>query len=157
MIRPRTTVYSRAHDWSCVGLALLIATLPQLAVAQQAAAKTTLITLGTQGGPLQKQKLVRSRPTFSSSTMSLTSLTPETASLRQLALVGVPLGRVGQIFITHNHDDHNADLGTMMGLAWTLGRSAPITVHGPKGTQRHDRRVPQILQRKPRHQALRLS
>jgi ribonuclease BN (tRNA processing enzyme) len=54
---------------------------------------------------------------------------------RQLAVAGVPLGRVGQIFITHNHDDHNADLGTMMGLAWTLGRSAPITVHGPKGTR----------------------
>jgi ribonuclease BN (tRNA processing enzyme) len=40
-------------------------------------------------------------------------------------MAGVPLGRVGQIFITQNHDDHNADLGTMMGLAWTLGRSAP--------------------------------
>jgi ribonuclease BN (tRNA processing enzyme) len=132
MIHPRSTVYSRLTIG--VVLALLIATLPQLAVAQQAAAKTTLITLGTQGGPTQNK--TRSQP---ANVLIINDepylIDAGNGVARQLALVGVPVGRVGQIFITHNHDDHNADLGTMMGLAWTLGRSAPITVHGPKGTR----------------------
>src|ERR1700737_2486811 len=132
MIHPRSTVYSRLT----LGVvpALLTATLPQLAVAQQAAAKTTLITLGTQGGPTQNK--TRSQP---ANVLIINDepylIDAGNGVARQLALVGMPVGRVGQIFITHNHDDHNADLGTMMGLAWTLGRSAPITVHGPKGTR----------------------
>src|ERR1700724_1608768 len=132
MIHPRSTVYSRLTIG--VVLALLIATLPLLAVAQQAAAKTTLITLGTQGGPTQNK--TRSQP---ANVLIINDepylIDAGNGVARQLALVGVPVGRVGQIFITHNHDDHNADLGTMMGLAWTLGRSTSITVHGPKGTR----------------------
>jgi len=117
-----------------LGLALFVAPSPQLAVAQQAAAKTTLITLGTQGGPLRSKS--RSQP----ANVLIVDDEPYIIDAGngvagRLAMAGVPLGRVGQIFITHNHDDHNADLGTMMGLAWTLGRSAPITVHGPKGTR----------------------
>jgi ribonuclease BN (tRNA processing enzyme) len=132
MIHPRSTVYSRLTIG--VVLALLIATPPRLAVAQQTTAKTTLITLGTQGGPTQNK--TRAQP----ANVLIINDEPYVIDAgngvaRQLALAGVPIGRVGQIFITHNHDDHNADLGTMMGLAWTLGRPAPITVHGPKGTR----------------------
>jgi ribonuclease BN (tRNA processing enzyme) len=55
--------------------------------------------------------------------------------IRQLSLVGFAPGNIHQIFITHNHDDHNADWGTLMGLAWTNGNTTPITVHGPAGTR----------------------
>jgi ribonuclease BN (tRNA processing enzyme) len=47
----------------------------------------------------------------------------------------VPVTSIGQIFITHNHDDHNADWGTLMGLSWSTGRTDPITVYGPRGTE----------------------
>jgi ribonuclease BN (tRNA processing enzyme) len=134
MIRPRTAVYSALTIGLALGPALFVGTTPQLAAAQQTVAKTTLITLGTQGGPLQSKS--RSQP----ANVLIVNDEPYIIDAgngiaRQLAMAGVSLGRVGQIFITHNHDDHNADLGTMMGLAWTLGRSAPITVHGPKGTR----------------------
>jgi mRNA degradation ribonuclease J1/J2 len=34
-------------------------------------------------------------------------------------LAGVPFTKIRHIFITHNHDDHNADWGTLMGRAWS--------------------------------------
>lgn len=55
---------------------------------------------------------------------------------RQLMLAGIGLHRIGKIFITHHHDDHNADLGTLMGLAWSNGRTEQIDAYGPPGTDR---------------------
>jgi ribonuclease BN (tRNA processing enzyme) len=134
MIHPRTIAFCVLTIGLALNPALFVATPPQPAVAQQTVAKTTLITLGTQGGPVPNKS--RSQP----ANVLIVNDEPYVIDAgngvaRQLALAGIPLGRVGQIFITHNHDDHNADLGTMMGLAWTLGRSAPITVHGPRGTR----------------------
>ena len=134
MIYRRTTVCSALTIRLVLAPALLVATMSQFAVAQQTASKTTLITLGTQGGPVQNK--YRAQP----ANVLLVNDEPYiidagSGIARQLAIAGVPLGRVNQIFITHNHDDHNADLGTMMGLAWDVGRSDPITVHGPKGTR----------------------
>jgi ribonuclease BN (tRNA processing enzyme) len=134
MIRPRTAVSSALTIWLILDLAAGVVALPERAVAQQTVANTILITLGTQGGPVPNKN--RAQP----ANVLIVNDEPYVIDAgngvaRQLALAGVPLGRVGQIFITHNHDDHNADLGTMMGLAWTLGRPALITVHGPKGTR----------------------
>lgn len=53
---------------------------------------------------------------------------------RQLAAAGIRPDRVGHIFITHHHDDHNADVGTLVGLAWTLRARQPTRVFGPPGT-----------------------
>jgi len=117
-----------------VGPALLVATMSQFAFAQQTSSKTTLITLGTQGGPVQNK--YRAQPANVLLVNDVPYIIDAGSGIaRQLAMAGVPLGRVSQIFITHNHDDHNADVGTMMGLAWDVGRSAPITVYGPKGTR----------------------
>jgi ribonuclease BN (tRNA processing enzyme) len=49
----------------------------------------------------------------------------------QLAKAGVPLGRLGRIFVTHNHSDHVADVGNLIEIAWSSGLKTPITVHGP--------------------------
>ena len=117
-----------------VGPALLVATMSQFAFAQQTSSRTTLITLGTQGGPVQNK--YRAQPANVLLVNDVPYIIDAGSGIaRQLAMAGVPLGRVSQIFITHNHDDHNADLGTMMGLAWDVGRSTPITVYGPKGTR----------------------
>lgn len=53
---------------------------------------------------------------------------------RQLMHAGIGAHRVGKIFITHHHDDHNADMGTLMGLAWSNGRAVPSDAYGPPGT-----------------------
>jgi ribonuclease BN (tRNA processing enzyme) len=100
-----------------------------------AASKVTrLILLGTQGGPRVTGEraepanllVVRNKPYL---------IDAGNGVVRQLALAHYQPPDIHQIFITHNHDDHNADWGTLMGLAWTDGNTAPITVYGPPGTQ----------------------
>jgi ribonuclease BN (tRNA processing enzyme) len=49
----------------------------------------------------------------------------------QLAKAGVPLARLGRIFVTHNHSDHVADVGNLIEIAWSSGLKTPVTVHGP--------------------------
>jgi ribonuclease BN (tRNA processing enzyme) len=49
----------------------------------------------------------------------------------QLAKARMPLWRLAHIFITHNHSDHMADVGTLIELAWSSGLITPVTVHGP--------------------------
>lgn len=95
---------------------------------------TRLILLGTQGGPRQTGEraapanllTVRNKPYL---------IDAGNGVVRQLALAHFQPKDIHQIFITHNHDDHNADWGTLMGLAWTGGNTVPITVYGPPGTQ----------------------
>jgi ribonuclease BN (tRNA processing enzyme) len=134
MMSHRTVVCSALTIRLVLALTVLVAKMSEFAVAQQTSSKTTtLITLGTQGGPVQSKS--RAQPANVLLVNNEAYIIDAGSGVaRQLALAGVPLGRVGHIFITHNHDDHNADVGTMMGLAWDIGRSAPITVYGPKGT-----------------------
>jgi ribonuclease BN (tRNA processing enzyme) len=102
--------------------------------AAAAAARTTrLILLGTQGGPVSRGNraqtasllIVRGTPYL---------IDAGNGVARQLALAHVQPAQIHQIFITHNHDDHNADWGTLMGLAWSTGSTASTTVYGPVGT-----------------------
>jgi len=53
----------------------------------------------------------------------------------QLFKAGINPAVVSSIFISHNHNDHNADMGTLMGVEYSSGRVAPITVYGPAGTE----------------------
>jgi ribonuclease BN (tRNA processing enzyme) len=113
--------------------AALSAAVPMSTSAQQAQSGTSLITLGTQGGPRHTQK--RSQP----ANVIIANGQPYLVDAgngvgRQLVLAGISPFRIRQIFITHHHDDHNADLGTLMGLVWSIGIPRPITVYGPVGT-----------------------
>ena len=97
-------------------------------------AVTRLITLGTQGGP--RGSADRSQP----SNVLIVNGKPYLIDAGngvagQLLRAGVPFTNIRQIFITHNHDDHNADWGTLMGRAWTSGQYEPMTVYGPRGTE----------------------
>ena len=95
---------------------------------------TRLITLGTQGGP--RINSTRAQPANLLFVRGTPYLFDAGSGVgRQIALAGVPFASIGRIFITHNHDDHNADWGTLMGLQWSLGRREPIEVYGPRGTE----------------------
>ena len=54
--------------------------------------------------------------------------------LRRLAQAGANFRKVGKVFITHDHDDHTAGLGTLMSVEWDYQRHDPIDVYGPPGT-----------------------
>ena len=50
---------------------------------------------------------------------------------RQLVFAAVPLTTIRQIFITHQHSDHNADYGNLIWLAWAAGLSTRVDAWGP--------------------------
>lgn len=53
---------------------------------------------------------------------------------RNLALMGVPLGRVERLFLTHFHSDHIDGIGPLFLLRWTAGSAhSPLPVSGPPG------------------------
>jgi ribonuclease Z len=58
-------------------------------------------------------------------------------AVRKLGEMGVQLGQVDGIFLTHFHSDHIDGLGEAMLLRWTGGgHSAPLSVHGSAGVER---------------------
>ena len=96
--------------------------------------RTKVYTLGTQGGPFPSaQRAEPSNALVVNGTVYLVDAGNGVA--RQLVIAGLDFRRVNQIFITHNHDDHNADWGTLMGLQWSVGRRTPVEVYGPAGTE----------------------
>lgn len=113
------------------GIGALLGTtcLPGRAPAAQSA-KTRLILLGTGGGP---------RPRAGSSAPAQVIISNEAAYVvdcgdgvaRQLALAGVPLASLRNVFITHHHSDHNADYGNLIWLAWAAGLRTPVDTWGP--------------------------
>jgi len=56
-------------------------------------------------------------------------------STRVLGSSGTPLRAISDVFITHLHSDHYGDLGELTVASEIMGRSAPITVHGPPGIE----------------------
>ena len=99
-----------------------------------AQAETRVITLGTQGGPMPTAN--RSQPANALVVNDRVYLIDAGNGVaRQLVKAGIDHRRVGHIFITHNHDDHNSDWGTLMGYQWATGRRQPTHVYGPAGTE----------------------
>jgi ribonuclease Z len=70
---------------------------------------------------------------------------------RNLSRMGIPVGRVEAVFLTHFHSDHIDGLGELLMQRWVSGGHArPLAVHGPLGVEQvvagftqaysHDRR-----------------
>jgi ribonuclease BN (tRNA processing enzyme) len=96
---------------------------------------TRVITLGTLAGPPP-----RARRAQSSNLLIVNDtfyvVDAGDGVTRRMAKADVNICGVGTIFITHHHGDHTAGLGTLMSVAWAQGRTAPINVYGPPGTER---------------------
>lgn len=112
-------------------LAALLAIALPLAAADDKQA-TVAITLGTQGGP--EPNPYRAQPANALQVNGETYLIDAGNGVaRQLAAAGIDVVSVKKIFITHDHDDHNADLGTLMGLSWSLHNRDDFDMYGPAG------------------------
>lgn len=58
-------------------------------------------------------------------------------SIRKLMRMGFPMERIEGAYLTHLHSDHIDGLGELLLQAWiAAGRSAPLPVHGPQGTDK---------------------
>jgi ribonuclease BN (tRNA processing enzyme) len=49
----------------------------------------------------------------------------------QMVRAGLKPQDIRDIFITHNHPDHNIELGTLMYFAWYAGLTRPLGIYGP--------------------------
>jgi ribonuclease BN (tRNA processing enzyme) len=115
------------------GIAAVVGAAPFGAFAQQPAAGTRLVLLGTQGGPnytatrgeQANALLVGGQPYL---------IDCGYGALAALKKAGVNHRQIAQVFITHLHDDHTADLAALLIRQWTDGRVMPTTVIGPYGT-----------------------
>lgn len=55
---------------------------------------------------------------------------------RNLGPIGLPVGQVDAVFLTHFHSDHIDGLGEMATLRWvSAARTEPLPVHGPEGVE----------------------
>jgi ribonuclease Z len=56
---------------------------------------------------------------------------------RNINLMGIPLGRISGVFLTHFHSDHIDGMGPLMLTRWTAGtNTSPLPVYGPTGVDK---------------------
>ncbi len=56
---------------------------------------------------------------------------------RNINLMGLPLGRISGVFLTHFHSDHIDGMGPLMMTRWTAGtNTSALPVYGPTGVER---------------------
>ena len=92
--------------------------------------RTRLILLGTAGGP--RPRTTRSAPAQAIVVDDAVYVVDcGNGVARQLVLANLPLRDVRDIFITHQHSDHNADYGNLILIAWTAGLSTRLDTWGP--------------------------
>lgn len=90
--------------------------------------------LGTMGGPVLHAE--RSQPATAIRVGEATYLFDVGyGTLGRLTEANIPLKNIKAVFITHNHLDHNADLGPLIAFSWQMNRRTPLRIFGPPGTK----------------------
>ena len=94
--------------------------------------RSRLILLGSGGGPTIHMNPTRMGPANVIIVDGIPYLIDcgEGVS-RQFVRAGLSFTDVDNVFITHQHFDHNSDLGNFLAYAWFAGRRTPIVVTGP--------------------------
>lgn len=95
---------------------------------------TQLVLLGTQGGPNFRD----SRKECANAIVvdgRIYVVDCGYGALDRLGQAGLNYRDVGNIFLTHLHDDHTSDVVSLLSHQWTGGRIDPTLVVGPYGTE----------------------
>ncbi len=117
-----------------LALCLLLAAPPAMASAETVCPTLRWTTLGTAGGPVGTPE--RSEPANMLEAGDRTVLVDTgDGTAQQLTRIGVPLGRISAIFISHHHMDHTAGLAAVIGLRWMNDFPGTLTIYGPPGTR----------------------
>jgi len=105
--------------------------------------RTQVYLLGSQGGQ-QRTQLTGAKMRSGPSALIVVDgvgymLDAGVGALLRLNEAGFDANVVRHVFVTHHHQDHNADLGSMIGFSWTAGRFGSadrrLDVWGPPGTR----------------------
>ncbi|KAB7763763.1 MBL fold metallo-hydrolase [Xanthomonas maliensis] len=93
---------------------------------------SVLVLLGTKGGPTPSP--LRAAPANALVIDGQPYLIDcGNGVAQQLAKAGIGLPALRDIFLTHHHSDHNADLLNVVWLAWASGLQTPVHLYGPPG------------------------
>jgi len=93
-----------------------------------------VVLLGTGVGPPVNLEQFGSSTLIEAGTVRLLFDCGRGATLR-LAQVGVPLGSISRLFLTHLHSDHVVQIPDLLLTGWVGGgRRIPLEVWGPEGT-----------------------
>jgi ribonuclease BN (tRNA processing enzyme) len=90
---------------------------------------TTLITLGTRGGPLPTADRAQSSNLLVVNG-ALYLIDAGGGVTGRIVQAGYDFRKVGKIFITHPHSDHTAGLATLLVSEWEYQRAEPIDIYG---------------------------
>lgn len=94
-----------------------------------------LILLGTAGGPTPKA--LRAAPANAIVVDGATYVIDcGNGVARQMALAGLDIGSIRDVFLSHQHSDHNADIGNLLLLAWAANLHTPVDLWGPPPLRR---------------------
>lgn len=63
------------------------------------------------------------------------------AAAERYGMAGLEAANLGRVFLTHLHSDHTTGLADLILAPWVLGRTAPLEVFGPSGTDRMTRHL----------------
>jgi ribonuclease BN (tRNA processing enzyme) len=90
---------------------------------------TTLVTLGTAGGPLPRaDRTQSSNLLIVNGTLYL--IDAGDGVTRAIVQAGYDFRKVGKIFITHPHSDHTNGLATLLNSQWEYQRAEPTDIYG---------------------------
>jgi len=120
---------------AATSLAISHAVLGRIGFSQQSK-PTRVVLLGTKGGP-RVGEAGRSNP----STLIMINDVPYVVDCgygtsKQLLTTGVALNRLRYVFITHQHSDHNLELGPLFYNAWITGLPVRVDAYGPPGLEK---------------------
>jgi ribonuclease BN (tRNA processing enzyme) len=123
-------------SWFLAGILFVTAAIPAGRVAAQTSGTTatvenatTLITLGTRGGPLPtKDRAQSSNLLVVNGTFYLIDAGGGVTG--RIVQAGYDFRKVGKIFITHPHSDHTAGLATLLVSQWEYQRAEPTDIYG---------------------------
>lgn len=137
--RDNAFAFSRRHllKAASVSLAALALGVPRKLPAAMATTgsgahtrHSELILLGTAGGPTPK--VDRSAPANAIVIGDdIYVIDCGNGVARQMVKAGLDPGRIRDVFITHQHSDHNADYGNLLLLAWATDLHTPVDTYGP--------------------------
>ena len=132
-MRTTSGLHRRRFSVGMLGIAALAAApwgASRAQTARDAKAGTRLVLLGTKGGPTPSA--LRAQP----ANLLVVDGRPYVIDCgngvaTQLVRAGVRLSDIDHVFLTHQHSDHNADLGNLVFLAWASSLKTTVHLHGP--------------------------
>ncbi|WP_266156710.1 MBL fold metallo-hydrolase [Dyella silvatica] len=123
---PSNPTRRRLLQAAALTLAAAACPLPLLA----AAPRSRLILLGTAGGPTPKPN--RAAPAQAIVVDGVIYVIDcGNGVARQMVLAELKLDAIRNVFITHQHSDHNADYGNLLWLAWAATLKTRVDTWGP--------------------------